>query len=458
MSGGFSHPTDQSTPHGEPMKTLPLSQITIAPDRQRRFFDSTAAADLMGSIESVGLLSPIILHVNSNGEFVLAAGERRLKAVQMMTTLGETYTHMGHPVPLGEIPYINFAELTPLRQQEIEYAENAYRADLTWQENVAATQRLHDLRVAQQAAAPAGTVPPHSISDTAEEIFGRSDGAYRDTVRSSLVVSKHMNNPAVAKATSLREATKIIKRIDETARYEHLASLTGAISLSDRYKLYQADCLVWMKDQPNEQFDVILTDPPYGMEANSFGDAAGRMSGIEHVYEDGAAPTLDLLSRAIPEWFRLAKPQAHLYLWCDIDMFLELRALCRLAGWWTFRTPLINLKPEGGRVPWPEHGPRRSYELCLYAVKGKRPTTSIRPDYFESRLSEGNFGHGAQKPVEAYTELLRRSTRPGDTILDSFAGTGTIFAAAEVLGLNAVGTEMEAAAYGICLERIKGLK
>ena len=440
------------------MQTLPITQIRIEPSRQRQAFDTTAAADLMGSIEQVGLLSPVILRVNAEGEYVLLAGERRLRACQMMATLGEAFSFMGKPVPLGHIPYLNFTELTPLRQQEIEYAENAYRTDLTWQENVAATVRLHELRIAQQQDAPPGTVPPHSLSDTAEEIFGRSDGQYRDTVRSSVVVAKHMDNPAVAKATSLREAAKIIKRIDETARYTHLAALTGAVALSDRYKLYHSDCLTWMKAQPNDQFDVILTDPPYGMDAQSFGDAAGRMSGIEHVYDDTVESTRDLLTAAIPEWFRLAKPQAHLYLWCDIDMFLELRALCRLAGWWTFRTPLVNIKPEGGRVPWPEHGPRRSYELCLYAVKGKRPTTSIRPDYFESRLPEGNLGHGAQKPVEAYVELLRRSTRPGDTVLDSFAGTGTIFAAAAVLGLNAVGTELEQAAYGLCLERIKKLK
>ena len=139
-------------------------------------------------------------------------------------------------------------------------------------------------------------------------------------------------------------------------------------------------------------------------------------------------------------------------------MFCELREMCRLAGWWTFRTPLVNIKPEGGRVPWPEHGPRRSYELCLFAVKGKKTVNTIRPDYFESRLSEGNFGHGAQKPVEAYVELLRRSTRPGDTVLDSFAGTGTIFPAAAELGLNAVGVELESAAYGICLQRIGEIK
>lgn len=435
------------------MNTIPLSRITIAPDRQRQDFDPKAQGELNESIQTHGLISPVVLRKDGEG-YALVAGERRVRAVTMLGVLGQPLTHAGESVPAGHIPYIDFGELSPLQQQELEYAENAHRQDLTWQENVRATERLHALRQAQKGLVGSS----QTINDTAEEIFGRPDGAARETVKASLVVAAHMGNPAVAKATSLKEAVKIIRRVEETGRREHLATMVGEQSLSDRFKLYQAEAVTWLKACPAGQFDVILTDPPYGMDADSFGDAAGRMAGIEHAYQDGDKPTLDLISQCIPEWYRVAKEQAHLYIWCDIDMFPQLRALCRLAGWWTFRTPLVNFKLEGGRVPWPENGPRRSYELCLYAVKGKRPVTSIRPDVFESRLSEGNFGHGAQKPVEAYVELLKRSTRPGDIVLDSFAGTGTIFAAAHELGLSATGTEIELAAYGISLERIGGLK
>lgn len=434
------------------MKTIPISSIIVDPERQRSEFDDTAQGELNESIQTNGLISPIIVRVEADG-IHLVAGERRLRGVSLLATLGLSITHAGQPIPKAHIPVIDFGELTPLQQQELEYAENAHRQDLTWQENLRATERLHSLRTAQAVARG----ETQSINATAEEIFGRSDGSFRDTVKTALVVAKHMDNPAVAKASTLKEAAKVIRRVEETTRREHLAAVQGTRSVSDRFKVYNADCLTWMKDQPDAQFDVILTDPPYGMGADTFGDAAGRMAGIDHEYADGAEETHELLRKCIPEWYRLAKAQAHLYLWCDIDMFTELRTLCRDAGWWTFRTPLINLKPEGGRVPWPENGPRRSYEICLFAVKGKRPVTSIRPDYFESRLTEGNLGHGAQKPVEAYVELLKRSCRPGDTVLDTFAGTGTIFPAAAAVGVNAVGVEMAQAAYGICLERIAGI-
>jgi DNA modification methylase len=217
-----------------------------------------------------------------------------------------------------------------------------------------------------------------------------------------------------------------------------------------------------METQPDAQFDVILTDPPYGMDADSFGDGAGRLTnaGHGHRYQDGKDETILLLEKCIPHFYRLAKPQSHLYLWCDIDLFHWLRDQCRLAGWHVHRTPLVNVKPEGGRVPWanPPCGPRRAYELCLFAEKGGRQVTAIKPDVFESRLVEGNLGHGAQKPVQAYVELLSRSVRPGDTVFDAFAGTGTIFPAAAAVKCSAVGVEQEAAAYGTCLKRIEEIK
>jgi DNA modification methylase len=67
------------------------------------------------------------------------------------------------------------------------------------------------------------------------------------------------------------------------------------------------------------------------------------------------------------------------------------------------------------------------------------------------------LGHGAQKPVSLYSDLLKRSTRPGDRVLDPFCGTGTIFPAAHPLKVAATGIELEPAYYGIGVKRIEGL-
>jgi hypothetical protein len=152
------------------------------------------------------------------------------------------------------------------------------------------------------------------------------------------------------------------------------------------------------------------------------------------------------------------KDEAHLYLYCDIDHFVELKAMVAAAGWKPHRTPLIHLKREGGRVPWPECGPRRSYELVLYAQRGNKPVTAIMPDVFDTSLIEGNLGHGAQKPIEGFINLLKRSVRPGDRILDPFAGTGTALVAGHNLGCRVTCIELEAPYYGIAVKRLEQLK
>lgn len=435
------------------MKTIALTDIVTPENRQRSEASDSYIGELYGSIFSdtgAGMLNPIVVREGK----ILVAGECRTKAVALGYKMGKTLRHAGQDVPPGHIPFIDFGELSPLAQMEAEYVENAVRSDLSWQDNVRALAALDALRRAQAAAAG----KPHTFKDTAQEVYKRSDGALSDNVSKAVQIAANLDNKAIAGAKTFNEARKILAKQEDAQQRIILAAATGKVALSERMACYHTDCLTWMKDQPDGQFDVILTDPPYGMGADEFGDAAGRMAGTEHEYQDGKEQTRALLMACIPEFFRLAKPEAHLYLWCDIDFFHEIRTLCREAGWWTFRTPLVNVKPEGGRVPWPEHGPRRCYEICLFAVKGKRPVNSIQSDVFESRLTEGNLGHGAQKPVEAYVNLLKRSVRPGDKVFDAFAGTGTIFAAAAEAGCFAVGCEKEAAAFGTCIKRIGELK
>lgn len=71
---------------------------------------------------------------------------------------------------------------------------------------------------------------------------------------------------------------------------------------------------------------------------------------------------------------------------------------------------------------------------------------------------DDNLGHGAQKPVALFQNLLQRSVRPGDEVLDVCAGTGVIFPAAHTYKVKAVGLEKEAEYYGIALKRLEDLR
>jgi len=433
------------------MQTIHESKIIVTPDRQRKEFDPQAMAELSEAITARGLMHPIVLRETPDG-MVLVAGERRWRAIRDMRMLGGQLKFNGSIVPDGEIPYVTLGQLTPLEAEEAELEENLHRKDLTWQENSAAMSKLHSLRSRQAQAE--GRV--HTVADTAMETKGRSDGGYQAAVRKDLVVAKFLHVPEVAKAKTADEAFKIIKRQEESQRNVALAAEVGKTFTQSVHELHNTNCLSWMRATSENQFDVILTDPPYGMGADSFGDAAGKLGGIEHHYKDD----YDHWKALMEEWcglaYRVAKPQAHAYVFCDLDNFHELKRMMTQAGWWVTRTPFICTKPNSGRVPHPEHGPRRQWEMILYAIKGKKPTTGIYPDVITT-MADANMSHGAQKPVALYLDLLKRSVRPGDTVLDSFAGSGTIFPAAHQFKVKAVGIEMNPEYYALCLNRIKAL-
>ena len=447
------------------MRFIKLSEIVIRPDRQRQEFDPQALQDLVASIETMGVLHPPVLRSEA-GEWVLVAGERRIKAMSQIWELGGSFRCDNEEVPEGHIPFSNLGELSLLDAEEAELDENLKRKDLTWQEHAAAVARLHKLRGAQRVetnkTAPAAEqVPAQTYADTALELLGKSDGGYQDQVRKEILVSKHLDNPAVAKAKSADEAFKILKKQEESAKNVELARTVGASFNADLHTLLNINCLEFMAtcaDGPEEKkFDVILTDPPYGMGADQFGDAGGKLAGIEHRYDDSPEAWRDLMGLWTDLSYRVAKAQAHAYVFCDIDMFHELKAMMQKAGWYVFRTPFINHKMNSGRVPLPDQGPRRQYEIILYAIKGKKQTTHIYPDVISTSADE-NFSHGAQKPVALYQNLLQRSVRPGDRVLDTFAGSGTIFEAANGFKCSATGTELNPEYYGMCLARIARCK
>lgn len=438
---------------------IPAGSIHIHPHRQRQEFDPIALADFAAEIEKDSLFHPILVRASRGGEcdkpFVLVAGERRLRAIKnYIWGLGKTFRHGGVEFEEGMLPCVDLGSIGELEAEVAEYEENARRLNLTWQEQCAADAKLASLR---QRLANAKLGPTPTLDSVAKEARGETGPGVVEAVRQELIVSHHLDDPDVAKAPSLKEAYKVVRKKDEARRTAALASSVGKTFSAGMHRLYHSDTLTWLALCQDFLYDVILTDPPYGMEAQDFGDAGGRLSRQTHEYDDTYETWVHLLSQCSKEWWRVAKPEAHLYVCCDFDRFHELKAMLQEVGWWVHRTPILNLKPDGNRVPWPEHGPQRKWEMVLYAVKGKKRTRKIAPDIIETRGDE-NLNHGAQKPVALFRDLLSRSILPGDRVLDNFCGTGPIFEAAHQLQCIADGVEGDAAIYGVALERLQRLK
>lgn len=436
--------------------TITRKDFYIPENRQRREFDADFVGELCEGIGARGLLhAPVFREApeGSPAKYALVAGETRLKAIDMLWMTGGTLRFNNENIPEGHYPFVTLGQLTPLEAEEAELEENLRRKDLAWQEQAAALQRLHTLRTKQAEAA--GKI--HTVADTTMELKGRTDGAYQNNIRKELIVAANLHNPEVAKAKNADEAFKILKKQETAQQNVALAAAVGKTYNSSVHTALNVNCLDWMREQSSEQFDVILTDPPYGMGAQDFGDAGGKLANSEHHYDDSIESWRALMLEWCPQSFRLAKAQAHAYVFCDQANFPELKQMMQDAGWYVFRTMMIAHKPNSGRVPLPTMGPRRTYETLLYAIKGNKNVNTIAPDVI-STTADANMTHGAQKPVALYVDLLKRSVRPGDSVLDTFSGSGTIFPACHELKLKATGIELNPEYFSMGYKRLKDLE
>lgn len=424
------------------MKLIPFDKLSIPEYRMRREFDPAKLSDLADSIKSKGLMHPLVVAEESGG-YRLVAGERRSKAITLLNNSKTNFMCNNELVPPGYFPVTLLSDLSPIELLEAEFEENVIRADLTWQEHTLATAALSELR--KQQAQSAGET--FTIRSVASEIAGHeAQGSEITKVSNAVIVAQHLADPEVAKAKSQKEALKIIQKKAEASHREVLAQ-TFDLSKTPHTAL-KGSALELASSLPNATFDVILTDPPYGIDADKF----GSMADVTHQYKDDFDYALKCYQMVAREGFRVCKDSAHAYVFLDPRYFDKISLEFALAGWEVWPVPLIWNKGNG-MLPRPEHGPRRTYEAILYAIKGGKKVAKVMPDVLNyALLTEKD--HGAQKPVPLYVDLLSRSTVPGDKVIDFFSGSGTIFPACNKLRLVATGVEINETYYNLGVTRL----
>ena len=62
--------------------------------------------------------------------------------------------------------------------------------------------------------------------------------------------------------------------------------------------------------------------------------------------------------------------------------------------------------------------------------------------------------HPTQKPLSLMKDIIQKHSHEGDTILDTFGGSGTVAVASKILNRNYILIEKELEYYNICLSRI----
>ncbi len=100
---------------------------------------------------------------------------------------------------------------------------------------------------------------------------------------------------------------------------------------------------------------------------------------------------------------------------------------------------------------WASKSQKSKYYFNYDAMKALNEDKQMRSDWYfplctggeRLKNEDGDKVHPTQKPEALLHRVLMASTRPGDTVLDPFFGTGTTGAVAKKLGRNFVGLERE---------------
>lgn len=204
--------------------------------------------------------------------------------------------------------------------------------------------------------------------------------------------------------------------------------------------IIHGDCLDILPGIDADSVNFILTDPPY---ITNYKSRDGRTV----PNDDNDA----WLKPAFEAMYRVLERNSFcvsFYGWPQADKFIEAykAAGFRLVGHFAF--------PK--RYTSSSRFVRYQHECAHLLAKGFPPhPDSTIGDVIDWTYS-GNRLHPTQKPLSVLLPLLETFSRPGGTVLDPFAGSGSTLMAARMLGRAFLGIELDARYHAIASRRLSG--
>jgi len=201
--------------------------------------------------------------------------------------------------------------------------------------------------------------------------------------------------------------------------------------------IYHGDCREVLPGIDPAVVSLVLTDPPYGIKFQaSSRAAAGKFEGDRVVGDD-----LPFDPRFLLDFGR-----------------------CVIFG----ANYFAHLLPPGGWIIWSKvqdnrwsHGAYSTRSLAEVAWTNCHQYVGLYNCFWagspmhrkgEERMSQL---HPTQKPVELMRWIVGRCSKPGDTVLDPFMGSGPIAKACSELGRHYIGIEIEERYCDAAVERLK---
>ncbi len=234
----------------------------------------------------------------------------------------------------------------------------------------------------------------------------------------------------------------------------------------------------------NDRASVIYSDPPYNLNLNYTKGIGGKKDygGVvndNRSYEEYKQFIKDTLIAAVS----VARPDCHIFYWCDQTYIGLMQELYRELG---IANKRVCLWIKNSQNPTPQTAFNKCYEPAVYGVKGKpyiAPSIKNLNEILNKEITTGNnlleesldeldvwlvkrlagkkYEHATSKPPKLHEKAIRRCSKPGDIILDSFSGSASTLIAGEQLKRKVYAMELEPIFCDLAIkryERLTGIK
>lgn len=198
-------------------------------------------------------------------------------------------------------------------------------------------------------------------------------------------------------------------------------------------RIQNVDWEVGIKEVADKSVDLLLTDPPYGMEYQS----NRRKEKHKSIQNDN---NLDWLVGWVDELKRVMKDEAHLYIFCswhNVEVFKYI-----VGKQFNVKNILIWEKNNHGSGDLlGDYAPK--YEMVLFCSNGQKKLKGGRDSNILKADKTANDNHPTEKPINLISYLINKSTNIGDLVLDTFGGSCVTAIASKQLQRNCICFEIE---------------
>jgi DNA modification methylase len=223
-----------------------------------------------------------------------------------------------------------------------------------------------------------------------------------------------------------------------------------------KIELKKADCLDFLASIPESSVDLIATDPPYFRVKDNDWDRQWRNQGAFFSW----------LDQVLIEYQRVLRPQGSIYLFAgphlatqvDIAVSRHFRMLnhivwCKPSGRHNGcrKEALRKYFPQTEHIMFAESVKDNGGIRRHFSVNKQVPFTNV---WHFKPVAWYRGKHPCEKPADLMEHIITASSQSGDTVLDTFVGSGSTPIVCKRLGRNFIGCERGDDEYHMAIQRI----